>query len=1164
MNDKRKAVFRLIGLLFVIVLIAATVKLILFKKAPAAAAHSTEDRISAVEIIKDGTWGKPALYGFSRLQESLQGQGTSISQISSLAQASTSFVLLIGTPAESREIQRLLEEGKVELSQQKEALAIKKIKEGNKNILVVAGSDDRGLMYALLGLSHQIQVLDKEQNWFFSVREASETPRVPVRGVVVFLHSEALEKDWYYSQEFWEDYLGMLAANRWNTIDLVFSHQTPYLSPMYAFHVNVEEYPEVKAKGVTEQQRQKNLETLRLISSMARERGLDFTLSIWQQIAWEGKNQGSRQESMVSGLTRKNMSGYTYHALLKLLRECPDISTIQLRINHESGLDYDEQTDFFRDAVFKAIKDCGRPVLLEIRDVGLLRETLTAAVDMNVPVRVSHKYWGEQMVFPYQPTRIMSTYSYGDWLRYPQRYSNIYQVWSLGSHRLLLWGDPGFVRCFAPTTTFEDGVGFEICAPLSQKGFGNAPGSWRIFRDQEREYYRWEFERYWSFYQLFGQLTYDPAAGDEVWLSELGWRFGKTAAAEVASAYRSASQVLSYIIAAATSDYNMYIWPEKDMGGLLNFYLHLRPYDICRVSGFLEHVDDYLKGKSTAKLAPDDIAGRLERIAEETEKAVDRAGEVVEASNKEFWATKVDFLILSNLARYHANKMKAADRLGFFYSLGDLSLLKEARDYASEGIALWKKLSALGEEIYSDNLVFGPASTGHWKDNLLFVEKDLEAILEQEELFKAVQNFDFGYDFGPKPFTSVNELYSPIYTNFYTIEERFQGVYPTSPYNSQQGFGWQEGEDLRSEEPARIPRTLWRASNLENLNFPKEALLGDFVQGEKPAVFRIDLPEGLYQAAVFLTDRRAKATDHGPMSVSVIERFGERPIVSDKVVRKVELVEARFNFNMVGNRFSTFRLKLSAAPGSDFIINALTITRLEPHIAHLPLRRALPGKELVMKATVTLPPKIVEPEKDSLSIARGTTSTVLPPEKIESVRLVYSGDGGKTNRTIEMRSQDSVIYEAIIPAGEVRAGEIWYHLEAGDSIGQVVSLPAALSAECFYRIDVSQDRTPPTVDHAPWKECDAGVPLEIQARVSDQSAVAKVLLYYRPTRQTMEYSVIPMTSKGDKYSAVIPGPAITKEFDIMYYIEAVDEHGNGVFYPNPEKEQPYEVVKVRR
>jgi hypothetical protein len=1164
MNKKFKIVFGIIVPLLIGAFLTGTAGSRLFKKALALGMPSAEIQTLDVEIVRDGTWGKPADYGFSRFQESLRAKGISFKQSPSLAQTSSSRVVLIGTRSESNEIEKLLREGKLELSPKKEALAVKKIKESSKDILVIAGADDRGLMYALLELVKQIEVLEKAENWFTFVKEVSENPFVPVRGMVVLLHNEDCERDWYYSKEYWNEYIGMLAENRWNSFNLVFSHQTPYLSPMYAFHVKVEQYPEVKAKGLTEEQRQKNLNTLRLISSMARERGIDFTLGIWQQIAWEGKHQGSKQESMVTGLTRKNMHGYTYHALLKLLKECPDIIAVQLRINHESGIDYDEQTNFFRDAVFKAIKDCGRPVLLEIRNVGLLRETLEAALDMDIPVRVSHKYWGEHMVFPYHPTRIMWTYSYGDWLKYPQRYSNIYQVWTLGSHRLLLWGDPEFVRRFAATTTFQDSVGFEICAPLSQKGFGNAPGAWRIFRENEREYYQWEFQRYWSFYELFGHLTYKPDQSDEIWLRELGKRFGREATLDIAAAYSSASRVLSYIMGSATSNYNMGIWPEKDMGGLINFYLHLMPYDICRSSGFLENVKNCLMRNFTAKLAPDEIAVRLEKIAEDTENVIVKAETSIKAPHKEFWATKMDFLILSSLARYHAQKIRAASCLGFYYSLGDLSLLKEAQEYAAEGINIWKELSSLGEEIYYDKLVFGPGSIGHWKDNLLFVEKDLDELRHQEDLFKVVENFDFGYDFGPKPFTAVNELYTPIYTNYYTIERRFHGVFPNSLYNSQQGFGWEEGEGLRAQQPERIPLSLWRASNLNSLNFPKEALLGDFIQGNKPAVFRIDLPEGHYQGAVFMVDRRPIATDHGPLSIAVVERFGERPIVVDKILKKGELAVVRFNFNTVGSRFSTFRLKLSAAPGSDFILNAFTITRLEPYVAHLPVRRALPGKDLIIKATVTIPQKIIEEKKDSLSIARGTASTISPPEKIERVRLCYFTNKRKSYRTIEMQAKDKFIYAATIPGDDVKEGKVRYYLEAEDSTGQIVRLPKTSGADSSFLIKVSNDRTPPMIIHNPWKECNSKESLEIKARITDQSVLTKVLLIYRSTRQAMEYSVVSMIPKGNEYSAFIPGSAISKEFDIMYYIEAVDEHGNGIFYPNPDVEQPYVVVKVRR
>jgi hypothetical protein len=87
----------------------------------------------------------------------------------------------------------------------------------------------------------------------------------------------------------------------------------------------------------------------------------------------------------------------------------------------------------------------------------------------------------------------------------------------------------------------------------------------------------------------------------------------------------------------------------------------------------------------------------------------------------------------------------------------------------------------------------------------------------------------------------------------------------------------------------------------------------------------------------------------------------------------------------------------------------------------------------------------------------------------------------------------------------------------------------------------------------------------VTAKVTDASRIERVLLYYRPTRQTMEYSILEMDpGKGNLYSAVIPGEALTTEFDLIYFFEVVDEFGNGAFYPDPDKEDPNIVVKIRR
>jgi hypothetical protein len=58
-------------------------------------------------------------------------------------------------------------------------------------------------------------------------------------------------------------------------------------------------------------------------------------------------------------------------------------------------------------------------------------------------------------------------------LQRPEPFSFYWELWGLGSHRLLLWGNPDYVRRAVSTFHFGDAVGFEIDPPLAQKGFGN-------------------------------------------------------------------------------------------------------------------------------------------------------------------------------------------------------------------------------------------------------------------------------------------------------------------------------------------------------------------------------------------------------------------------------------------------------------------------------------------------------------------------------------------------------------------------------------------------------------------------------------------------------------------------------------------------------------------
>ena len=110
------------------------------------------------------------------------------------------------------------------------------------------------------------------------------------------------------------------------------------------------------------------------------------------------------------------------------------------------------------------------------------------------------------------------------------------------------------------------------------------------------------------------------------------------------------------------------------------------------------------------------------------------------------------------------------------------------------------------------------------------------------------------------------------------------------------------------------------------------------------------------------------------------------------------------------------------------------------------------------------------------------------------------------------------------------------------------------------------DHDPPTVVHRPVVAAAAGKPLTISAVVSDPSGVKWVRLRYRSVNQYQDYRTLPMLPSGEKdhYQAVIPAEHVVPQWDLMYFIEVMDNRGNGKIYPDMERETPYVVVKLSR
>jgi len=726
-----------------------------------------------------GGGAAPVEHGIGALRDALDAQDATVETVDYWTEAESAAdpCLVVGR-ADDQVVEKLLGESVTD----PEAVVYRWADTGDGTALVVAGSDDRGLMYGLLELAERVEA--RGAGALSAVSDRTETPDNEVRGVDRFVEGP-VEDEWLFDEAFWEDYLDRLARCRFNRFVLATGYDTAYFSPPYPFLVDVPDYPEVSVSDEIDVSREEHLAALRRIGELCHEHGLEFVFATWQQRPWSANpdidHEPSDQGMLVEGLPEDDeaYTDYCVRGLQATLRECPEIDGLQLRVNFESGVgDRSTAESFWReiiDGVERAADERGRSVDLDLRAKGLTDDMIGWAQETGLNVTVPTKYWCESTGFPHHNTQMrqgeldnlddmnrLRRYSYADMLEKPRFFDVLYRLWATGTNRVFLWGDPDYARRFGHSTQFGDGVGFEVTTPLSLKGgqYFLQDERWPLFDDPELRDYEYEDQRYWAWYRLFGRLGYSTDADPDVWEREYRARFGDAAPA-VMRGLRAASKVLPLVTAAHLTRHPAIVnWAELDTGGALfaehNFnedfgdvtYASAEPSDPGLFYGIDEFVDDHLADSVENRYTPLQVSRWYEAFAADARAAAADAEDAIEVSTDdptgELAATLLDVRMLADLGEYHALKTRAATALclhertdagdaGDEVDAGDgvdeTAELAAATAYMSRATEAWRSLAERGEGTYHDDLVFamGPdaADEGNWADRLVEMEADL-------------------------------------------------------------------------------------------------------------------------------------------------------------------------------------------------------------------------------------------------------------------------------------------------------------------------------------------------------------------------------------------------------------------------------------------------------
>jgi hypothetical protein len=709
-----------------------------------------------VAVVADKVPGPVAAHGLGKLTDALRAQGVPCDMADSLENARAKSVVVAGLATGDGPAARLLKTQNLAVPQGPEALLIRRIERQGKPVWLLAGSDDRGLMYGALDVADRVSWSQDRNAPLYYVRDCAEKPAVSERALSIYTMNRAYWESRFYDEKYWARYLDVLAKNRFNSLVVIFGYENGgFLAPCYPYFFDVEEFPDVRMVGITPQEQQRNLKALNRLIEMAHARGLNVTLGIWDHI-YRGGVQGGGvpgaekiptkpTPGLVWGVTPENLTPYTKAALAKFLRAVPAVDAIQFRMHDESGLKKGEQEAFWRN-VFEVMKRDAPHVRFDARAKGLPDAVIDAGLEMGVKLRITTKYWMEQMGLPFHPTHINRQnqfdrrHSYADMLRYPQRYKMHWRLWNGGTARVLLWGDPEFARRFAESTHLYDGDGFEVNEPLCTK-MEAQPHDAKPFEllNPKYRYYDYEFERYWHFFQCFGRMGYNPQTPAEVWQREFEGRFGKEAAPHVAEALHRASWILPQIVAACYpySHFPMTRgWAEKQRLGDLPAYAKAEGSDTQQFASFDEEAQNLLEGNETAKTRPGETSRWFRATALGILRHVGEAErQIGNCRNKEFDSAVTDLKILAHLASYHSQRIPAAVNYRLFERTKDPNALDEAIRYEQRAVDAWRRLVAAAGDVYADDLMMGVRGAGlcgHWKDELAAMEKGLAALERQQ------------------------------------------------------------------------------------------------------------------------------------------------------------------------------------------------------------------------------------------------------------------------------------------------------------------------------------------------------------------------------------------------------------------------------------------------
>ncbi|HOO55179.1 MAG TPA: hypothetical protein PLN69_00010 [bacterium] len=656
----------------------------------------------------------PVLHGAKVLAADLESKKLS-TEISSTKSAAGKFTIYLGTKDSDWAPEAEAAAGQIPCAREKaESYAVSVYRDAAVPVAIAVGSDGVGAMYGAYEFAEQVRRVPLGADVFSYMTSTARDPFLELRAVNPFLHLQAFEdqESWYYDEEFWTTYLDLLSWSRYNLLDFhaMYNIESTWFPNCFLYLLKSDKYPQV---GVSAEQADKNLRMFNRIIAMAKERGIHVSLMSYHA-SW---HLSRNEKNPLPEPSEEQLTEYTREMVAKLITKCPDLWMVGFRIG-ESGM---EDESFYLKSYIAGIDDAGRDINLFTRTWGAEYENIKMLGE-KFPGKfyIEIKYNGEQLGLPYPAiTDTFNTNAGYSWEKYfsqPRYYKVIWQIRPNGTHRLIRWGDPGFASRASRVSAFQGAVGFTMETMTSYY-----PMTDYVFKPGGKITYRWDHDKNWFWYVVWGRSGYDPDIPEETFIEMFRQRYGQQAGPVIYRAMLDASKLIPWIYSWRCIGYDhRQMAPAYEFGGtLLDFiarppkyghgsFVNKKTYmdtlDPNALSTIYEFVDSSLSTKKKyyhgAEMGPLEVADLLDEYADKTVADLKEAKGIKKKEEMEFLGMEAEFMVAVHMARYYAEKIRAATSFEFFGQTGSWYDLMDAQEKMNLAAGHWKKLAQHGKKYF--------------------------------------------------------------------------------------------------------------------------------------------------------------------------------------------------------------------------------------------------------------------------------------------------------------------------------------------------------------------------------------------------------------------------------------------------------------------------------